>query len=268
MLEVVREKFPAWCGKQGKQTLILSDDLDSLVSCAIESYVHNYKINQFYSFRKMYIVNPDDEREPIACDLDLIKGKTWSNHVVRVNEADSVNPEAANLNAMLHVSTENYTKKYAMSTSLMMWSYFNLPLPETIEGKRLLLAIDSSYLGHYNPYFFRIHTAWLKALGFDELVDVLNNSKELDFRILKILYDLDAKIRVADNGKLKTSITLEQVEKLLGIPICFPKETFQLMHQLTHHHQTVDRHFDKDKIDNLYSMALTRKNQIKYSTYE
>lgn len=168
MKEVLKERFPAWClnMEKGQHTLVLTDDLDSLLGCAIEKYVKNNEINYFYNFNKIYVTNWQDERKAIGIDLAIHKGKSWCNHVVRINEDDYVNPQTANINAALKVHRGNYFKKYAMSTAITMWSYYDLPLPESKEGKILLLAIDSGFLGHYDKRFKDVHNQYLKLLDF------------------------------------------------------------------------------------------------------
>jgi hypothetical protein len=267
MLQVIKDKFPAWCGHQGNHSLILTDDLDSLLSCAIENYVHGYEITQFYSFKKIYSAIPYMDNELIGCDLDLYQGKTWSNHVVRVHQNDFVNPEAANLNAILHVSTKNYFKKYALSTALTMWSYYGLPLPKTMLGKRSLLSIDSGFLGHYNSAFKKIHTAWLEALGFSELINVLNNSTMVDFKNLIKIYSLKSKIYINRDGFLSTFINQNILNNILE-GITLPSYPFRLQKELTtHYKQFYNQNFDIESIDHLFSLAVTGRGKIKYSTF-
>ena len=66
-----------------------------------------------------------------------------------ISDWDTWNTDMINLNLMCQVTNDNYTDKYAGSTLLTIWSVYDLPLPETEEGKMLLLCIDSAYKGFY-----------------------------------------------------------------------------------------------------------------------
>ena len=49
MKSKIKEMFPEWCSDDKKKyELILTDDIDSLVSCALLNKIKGYKINYFY----------------------------------------------------------------------------------------------------------------------------------------------------------------------------------------------------------------------------
>lgn len=267
MKQILKERFPEWCFnyEQGQNALILTDDLDSLLGCAIEKYVKGNDINYFYNFNKLYVADKSDERKVIGIDLALHKGKSWCNHVVRINEDDYVNPQTANINALLKVHSGNYFKKYAMSTVLTMWSYYGLPLPKTKEGKMLLLCVDSSYLGHYDDRFKDVHNAYLRLLGFDELIDLLNETYKFEYELLQGKYKTKAKIKLNNNGYLQTNLPLAELQGFFDFPIELPTQQFTLRNQFKEAQGDTFRTQSKEQLGNLVSFALTGKRKFKYT---
>lgn len=267
MKKKLKDKFPLWCSdmEQGQNTLMLTDDLDSLLGCAIEKHVKGNDINYFYNFNKIYVADQEDERKAIGIDSALHSGKSWCNHVVRINENDYVNPQTANINALLKVHSGNYTKKYAMSTVLTMWSYYNLPLPETKEGKMLLLCVDSSFLGHYNETFKPIHNAYLELMGFEELIDLLNETHKFEYEMLQEKYKTKAKIKLNSEGYLQTDLPLAELQGVFNLPLKLPEQQFTLRNQFKEGKGEVWRTPSKDQLENVISFALTGKKFFKYT---
>lgn len=268
MKKELREKFPKWCSDytQKQNTLILTDDLDSLVGCAIEKYVKENEINYFYDFKNIFVADKEDKRKAIGIDLALHRGKSWCNHVVRINEDDYVNPQTANINALLKIHSGNYTKKYAMSTTLTMWSFYNLPLPATKEGKMTLLSIDSSFLGHYSDAFRKVHNTYLHLLGFDELIDLLNETTKADYLYIQQKYNLKSKIIMNDEGYLETDVALAELQGFFDFLIELPNKQFSLLAQFKTQDDYTYRIQSKDQILNLISFALTGTRKMKYTT--
>lgn len=263
MIKVIKDRFPEWCNNKGNYALTLTDDLDSLLSCAILHQLFGYEINQFYSFKTLYSVDQSISKEHIGVDLDIMQGKTWSNHVTRVHNHDWVNPDAANLNTLMHVSTDNYFKKYAGSTVLTLYAYYDLPLPVSIEGKRLLLAIDSAYLGHYRNSFNTIHTKWLEAMGLNGLIDTLNQTDEKEFNWLNSAYHLKDKIYIDQKGFLYANIN-QNIQTIFLHNFDLPSLKFQVQSKFKTYQDTAHSlNYDK-----LFSCAVTGRNKIKYSIQE
>lgn len=267
MKEKLKERFPAWCEDytQGQYTTCLTDDLDSLLGCMIEKEVKGNEINHFYSFNSLYTANQSDERKAIGIDLALHKGKSWCNHVVRINKDDYVNPQTANINAILNVHKDNYFKKYAMSTVLTMWSYYDLPLPSSKVGKMLLLAIDSSYLGHYDNRFNSVHNAYLEIMGFTELIDLLNGTKKFEYERLQDQYNTKAKIKLDKNRYLQTKLPLAELQGFFGVPLILPDKQFTLTHQFKSKEGNTNIIHSKNQLKNVISFALTGKRKFKYT---
>lgn len=267
MKQILKERFPEWCSNMERNqfTTILTDDLDSLLGCSIEKYVKGNDINYFYNFNRLYVADKSDERKAIGIDLALHKGKSYCNHVVRINENDYVNPQTANINALLKVHSGNYFKKYAMSTTLTMWSFYDLPLPTTKEGKMLLLCIDSSYLGHYDDRFKDVHNAYLRLLGFDELIDILNETTKFDYELLQGRYKTKAKIQLNNDGYLQTNLPLAELQGFFDFSIELPTQQFMLRNQFKESQGNTNAIRSKEQLENLVSFALTGKRKFKYT---
>lgn len=264
----LKERFPDWCFnyEQEQNTLILTDDLDSLLGCAIEKFVKGNEINYFYNFNKLYVADKSDERKTIGIDLALHKGKSWCNHVVRINEDDYVNPLTANINAVLNIHSGNYFKKYAMSTALLMWSFYNLPLPKTKEGKMLLLCVDSGYLGHYDDRFKDVHNEYLKLLGFEELIDLLNETSKFEFEMLQGKYKTKAKIQLNNEGYLHTNLPLAELQGFFDVPLELPTQKFTLRNQFRTLDGFTNQVRSKEQLQgNMISFALTGTKKFKYT---
>ncbi|MCD8500907.1 MAG: hypothetical protein LRY71_03535 [Bacillaceae bacterium] len=139
--------------------------------------------------------------------------------------------KTANINAINNIYSGNYTSKYAMSTALLMWSYYDLPLPSSKEGKMMLLAIDSGFLGHYSDYFRRTHNNHLETLGFTPLIDLLNNTSKFEFESMQRYYKTKAKIQLNNDGYLHTTLPLAELQGFFGVSMELPKEKFLLRNE-------------------------------------
>lgn len=267
MQKILKDKFPSWCSDftREQNTTVLTDDFDSLLGASIENHIKGNNINYFYDFNNLYIMDQNDKRQAIGIDLALNIGKCWDNHVVRIHKDDEVNQDSANINSILNISSENYTEKYAMSTVLTMWSYYNLPLPKTKEGKMILLAIDSGFLGHYNSTFQPIHTKYLELLEFTELIDLLNQSTKNGFYNIQDQYKLKSKIYLDDEGYLHSDLPLADLQGFFNFPIELPNQQFTKSHSFNSYKSSTYQVRSINQIDNLISFALTRKSEVKYT---
>lgn len=264
----LKEKFPKWCSDytQGKYTTCLTDDFDSLLGCAIERYVKGNEINYFYDFKNLYKLDMSNNRKAIGIDMALHQGKSWDNHVTLIHKHDEVNPETANLNAIYNIHRGNYKQKYALSTVITMWGYYGLPLPQSKEGKMILLAIDSGFKGHYDYEFNPIHNQYLEHLGLTELVDTLNHTDYDDYRKIQDKYHLRAKIELDENGYIHTSLPTEQLEGFFNFPIHMPTGRFTPYYRLHSRKSFNSLYNSKSEIEGtLFSFALIGKRKMLYT---
>lgn len=262
------DKFPQWTKEDFNAHTILTDDFDSLIGCAIAKEVKGWEINQFYSFSEKWAIDKNTQLEHVGVDLSIPKGKTFDNHVMLFDSCSPINPESANLNNILGIHADIYGKKYAMSTTLMMWSLYDIPLPKSEIGKMFLIALDVGHKGHYSG-FREVHNEWLEKLGFTELIDLLNKYDKPCFdAIVAKIKENGEKITIDYDGFLKAgNINLDSLSKGLGIKIELPEEQFTLMN--TYRTQKFNRLYTEDlsQNKNVYSFALAYKNSGIVSYY-
>ncbi|QOS80166.1 hypothetical protein JNUCC31_04290 [Paenibacillus sp. JNUCC31] len=270
MIQQLKSKFPKWCNdtEQGKYDLCLSNDLDSLLSCLYLQQIRGYQINYFYDFSNIFKAK-NTGKQVIGVDMALERGKVWDNHITKISRTDRVNPNSANVNSVTGISRDNYYTKYCGSTLLQIISYHNVPMPESREGKIILLAIDSTFLGYFNNDFRAINRSWLEQLELFELLDILDSGiHKCEFYRVKSQYNLDAPIRVNENGILETNINLAAMQGLFEFPLSLSAEQFKLTHTFENtgrYELAKDKEYSKHDINGLYSMALTHKNKFKFT---
>ena len=266
-----KEKLPKWYKDNSQYDLILSDDLDSLASCAVLNLTKGWDVEYFYRFDGMGKTK-SATNESVGVDIALYKGKTIDNHVAKLHKHDYLNQESINLNCMDDISRDNYFDKYCGSTLLTLWSLFDLPIPKSDDGKMILLCVDSSYLGFYSDYtkFRQANKHYLSdVLCFDELYELQKHHKVSDYQHIKNKYCLDSKV-ICDKGRLNTGIKLEEISQELGIPIELPDGTFYKYKQFSNCKMPLDKNKRyttklEDIIENPFSLALTGRDFLNYS---
>lgn len=266
------QKIPDWWRNDKYYDLVLSNDLDSLFSCEILKQVKGWQIQYFnHDFESMGVTDESNGEEPISVDLSITYGKTYDNHVVLLTENDDFNPESINFNVVDRVSRKNYFQKYCGSTLLMIWSLYDLPLPESEEAKMILLAIDSTYKGFYSPYTNDNNSNkkyLLEVMGFQELYETLERHVQNDFSKVIYKYNLSAKIDV-HKGHLYTDIDLESIREIFHFPFLLPENRFYKLYDFNNVAQRLPKYnYDLVKNDisqDMFSVALTKRDFINYS---
>ena len=262
MQQWLKNKFPEWTKQQGNYDLCMSDDLDSLLSCLYLKSLFNYQIKWLYTFKDLYYIPQNDKFEILCVDIAIERHKTWDNHVVKVDEHDKVNPESANINAINGIHKGNYYSKYAGSTLLQILSFNDIPLPESEEGKLILLGIDSAYLGHYSKDFRAIHRRYMEQLELYDLIDLLDKYNDPSvFHDLNRKYKLKSKISVDENGYLQTDIDLAALQGFFDFRLSLPEEKFEHKHKFNQSGAWASTIRKPD----VFSFALTSRNQFKYT---
>ncbi|MHA6251953.1 hypothetical protein [Oceanobacillus sp. CAU 1775] len=265
MNKKLRGMFPEWCSGDEQYATVLTNDIDSLIGCTIEEQVKGNKVNYFYDFEAMYVQDKDNELEKLGIDLAWTDGKVFDNHVTRIRRGGHVNPESANLNSILNVSRDNYFKKFTMSTAIMMWSLYDLPLPSTTLGKMVLLSIDVGFKGHYDERFQEVHSRYLQLLGYDELINLLNETDIQDYYDLIKEYKLYSHIELDDKGQLQTELPLTELSEILELELKLPTDTFSLQEEYKNIGRRVQGNEGNKLNDSVISFALTNKNFYKYT---
>jgi hypothetical protein len=161
-----------------------------------------------------------------------------------------------------YIARDQYELKYSLSTLLEIWSYYDLPLPESEEGKALLLAIDTSFKGYYINRFHDTYKFWiLNCLRFSQLFRILKQHDAAYFYNLIKKYHLSNKIKIDGNGQLSTNIDLKSVSRLLGFDIKLLDKKFIKVKEFKQVSGKVcDTHLPDKWKKNVFSLAFTGKN--------
>ena len=278
MVNLVRteylEKVPDWYKSNEEQDLVLSDDIDSLVTVSIlKSVKSNWHVNYFYDFNTLFINEgiidcKNKIQRRIWCDVACLRQeKCFDNHISRKYTTDIKNNLCINPNLIADVSAYHYTDKYAGSTALLVWSLYNIPLPKTEEGKMLLLAIDSTFKGFYDSRFTDRNRFFLcDVLGLEELYEVEQRHTISEFYQIISKYGLSAKIRCVD-GKLETKLDLETIGELLDVKLILDVENNYIGY-VAFEERTANMcgvGSVKDLSKGLVTLAFTFRNNAKYS---
>lgn len=273
MKERFLDRVPSWYRDFNKYDVVLSDDIDGLVSTSALKFSKNWDTKYFYDFQDLYIDNDIYFKENksatrVWADVAILKNEmAFDNHVSRKNDSDWKNELCINPNLLANISNANYYSKYCGSTALLIWSMYDIPLPTTEEGKMLLLAIDTTFKGYYYNSQFKARNKFYLCdmFGFEELYEVEQRHTSKEFYDLIVRYNLSAKTKLV-GGKLHTDIDLETISELLGIPIVLPSQDFNLW-----------RSFNKSKgyqydmksvkdINHIITLAFTGQHFAMYST--
>lgn len=270
------DKFPEWV-KVVDDTyyLILTDDIDSLFTCALLKYKFNCKIGYFYDFNSIHHAEGASTAKDkiIACDMAVENGfKAYDNHGVKIHKNDEVNPQSANLNIVYDIHQGNYFSKYAGSTALMvavMYEIFDFN-KFTDDQLMTIACIDSFYMGAYHPMTnnyadarkaYRDTIAIMNLQAFD---DLFARKKVVDFENFAKIHELKNKIWVR-NGKLETSMNIDFLKRQ------FPMLDFDIegikfdncKKFSKSNKKQLPAPVSKSKLDNLFTFALTSKNGYK-----
>ncbi|MGB9856209.1 MAG: hypothetical protein ACPLKS_06670 [Caldisericum exile] len=250
-------KYPDWVSNNYVYPMCLSNDFDSLLSCKLLEEINGYYILYFYNFEGLYCHYYWRKDCFVGVDIDFVNGMCWGNHVTPFH-----NPYSANLNVIEKITSENYTKKYAGSTALQIWSYYDIPLPDNEEEKMILLAIDCFYKGFYNEKFRETQINYLEILEMQKLIDLLNKYTEEDFRKIEKKYNLFGKIFMQPSGKLNTNIRLAELSKIFKMDFSLPYFGFNKVKSFISKKCKGSNLF----VSNIFSGAIIYKNYIVYST--
>lgn len=260
---------PQWALQNEPHDLVLSNDIDSLASCAVLKKVKGWQIKYFYDFQKVFkVYKYENEREKCWVDVAVREGHAFDNHVSRLTVDDKWNPDMVNLNQMLWITNEVYEDKYAGSTLLEIWSLYDLPLPVTEKGKMLLLAIDVSFKGFYSEKFHDTQKGYLvDVLGFRELYNVIKRHDIDEFYDIIAEYGLNSDI-VCKNAHLNTRLRLNEIGELLGLELELPGDMFAIIEELEVIEERANslQKCTDDVSSNVFTLAFTYKNKMRFST--
>lgn len=293
MKEIYREKLlngNEWIDSTDEYGLILTDDLDSLLSCAILKHVKGWSIEQAYIFKanKPIVKSKDAQlydylgtikdatHESIGVDLALTAGKCFDNHLTQFSYGEKINPESINLNRVQNIYRQSYSKKYNLSTVLLLWSLYDLPKEGlSDEFMMLLITIDGSYEGFFtDARWVGIHEFWIRdVLDLPEFLECERRHTYREFKAIREKYNIHkghGKITLS-HGLLVTDIDLEAVNDTLGwetdIQVELPADKFYKKAVFKDNIAKIEGYPSSVKTicDNPFSYALTGKYAVNYS---
>ena len=293
MKEFYRQKLlkgNEWIDSTNEYGLILTDDLDSLLSCAILKYVKGWNIEQTYIFKanKPIAKSKDSDlydylgtikdatHEAIGVDLALTTGKCFDNHLTQFSYDEKINPESINLNRIQNIYRQNYSKKYNLSTVLLLWSLYDLPKENlTDELVMLLIAIDGSYEGFFtDARWVGIHEFWIRdVLDLPKFLECERRHTYKEFKEVREKYNIQrghGKITLS-RGHLITDIDLNEVNETLAwetdIQVELPEDKFYRKAVFKDNIAGIKGYPSSIKTicDNPFSYALTGKWAVNYS---
>lgn len=276
MQKQIKDLLPEWVHTIQNRNLTLTNDLDSLISCALLKHLFGYEINYFYTFSYMAILDKSDIRKSIGVDVALKQGYCYDNHLTMLTANSYKNPESANPNNILNISNDNYNQKFSMSTLIFLWSLYDVPLPESEIGKKILLSIDSGHKGYRKPEYRHILVEWLEILGMEELIQTLDDNPFMEMEDFYRRHELDSSIILQKDGSLKFNasgrnpyflgdeLNIDWISEHLGFPIELPEKKFQPFGAFTNNN-VESWEMNKKTIDESFSYAFTYKNKVRLS---
>lgn len=263
-----KELFPQWTKEKQDRYLIMSNDLDSILSCTLLNMVQGYEINGYYSFNEgLGFINPNIGKKHIGVDI-AFNGQAycWDNHVTIIDSNYRINKNSANLNTIYKVKADkpyNYFKKFAGSTTLQICAYYDIELPSTDEGKMMLLSIDSAYLGFYDNRFKDTWIGYMEILGLHDLIQFCENHTKEEFKQFKLQYTEGIEFV---NGYVSYE-SRSFVETCLGFKLYIPEKQFLLHTEMVAQMGNPHNVGNLSRNENVFSYAVTGINKVKYTTF-
>lgn len=259
--------------------MVLSDDVDGLVSTSIVASKTNWTTEYFYDFEGLYVSDEfldysDKSSTRVWLDIPYVYSSemAFDNHVIMTNPDDVINPLMINPNILNGVTNENYYDKYAMSTALLVWSfYFGDAIPEQLDGKLALLAIDSAFkpFCYDNLGYFVKNLLFLNKLGLSQIDRFLSFHSSSDGYITTAKeYNMSSKISVNADGYLETDIDIDRLSEVLDIDISLPQKHFNRIVEFEKHGREHPYGRPVTTIsDEIATVAYVGRDVVKYSNF-
>lgn len=274
MKEKYLNQVPLWYKDNTKYDLVLSDDIDGLISTAALKSAKGWDVEYFYDFKTLYISDDILKKENksatrVWADVSILKDeKTFDNHINRVNLNDYTNPNAINPNILCGITNQNYYKKYLGSTALFVWSIYGLPLPKTELGKMILLCIDTAFKGFYAYGLYKESNRRFlcDVFGMEELFEVLKHHEQSEFYELISKHNLAKKSRINGEGYIEGGLDTAFLSDVLGIPVELPKKRMRELAAFeSRKFENVEGIKSVRDIPNVITLAFTGRNICSYS---
>ena len=249
-----------------KYFLVLSDDIDSYLSCLFLRKKFGIEIGGFYDFKNLYKNSKvaTKGKQPIYIDTDVCSGFAFGNHVTAFCNEDCIN-----LNN--NIGRGNYTSKFAGSTLITLLWFYDYDLKHKDHDKiRFYTMIDS-----WQKQFFKFRKQWdrwVEDLEIGYMTEIVGAKDEEWYETKRDLCGLTGKIVIQDDGTLDyTTINFEGIKKEFGITVRkldlkFDKKigTFEIYNSNISRgiSDEIKQFYDNGK---LFSNAMTYKTSLRYS---
>lgn len=271
----LKDTFPLWINDNIQRDMILTDDIDSLMSCIVLNLLKGYEIRYFYDcsyttnsqaiYTDVNINTNVNVNEIVGVDFALEGFKTWDNHVTRITSNDPYNELSANLNN--YITRNSYYSKYLVSTFFTICWYYGIDFTKWSNEQLLILcAVDGMYhpFKEENKRYKPIARKHFKELNVEFLSDFIQcNIKD----IIDIENDLHLKdkIIVNDEGYLTTNIDLWWISKIFNISVELPTSQFKTSGVYNKYYYNLDNNTSKISLQRdktLLNFVLTGKNKL------
>lgn len=251
-----------------KHFLVLSDDIDSYLSCLFLRKKFGVDIGGFYDFKNLYKNSKvkTKGKEPIFVDIDVCNGFAFGNHVTAFKNRNCVNFN-------YYISQNDYTDKFAGSTLITLFYGYKYNLKEKDHDKvRFWVMIDS-----WQKQFFEYRKrwdSWVKDLKIEYLTDIVGAKDKDWYENKRELCGLNGKIIRQDNGTLDyTTINFNAIKEEFGITVPKLKLTFDKkigtfeIHNIDISCGIPEETKQLCENGRIFSNAMTRKKELKYSVF-
>lgn len=276
------KKDNSWFWNMDKMYLVVTDDLDSLLSALlILMYRPNWEIIGYFDYRTGLYQKLDlDEvasvydNNVIWVDCSSIKqgDKCISNHLTSIS-GEVHNTCDINLNTIDNNSRDkHYFSKYNLSTFLLLVSLLEHEIDNKV-GQVLSLCFDSAYKAYYQPEFFadaRVQKRYL--VDVLELGDIYNTQSQLSKSKFKQIVDsqnLNSKVYVDEFGiRTVDDVDLEMLLKYLNIDTDLEKlnGVYGMIEESSCANKSVNVFRGRDLQDSkITSFAITSNNNCSFS---
>lgn len=261
MISSMKEKFGDWYNHidKDKHYLVLTNDIDSYLSCLFLHKKFGVEIGGFYDFEALYInSNITEGKEPIYVDADINSGLAFGNHVTALR-----NPDCINLNK--GISQINYTDKYAGSTLMTLYSLYDKDLSRVNELKVLILLTVDVWFKQYFRYRSK-WDKWVEVMGMEYLTELFDGLEEQDMYDALLFCGFNRNITIREDGTLFFPINYKGIKEEYGMTIPEPTQVFDTKIQTLKVAQgDLYSILKKRKTATIFSNAMIFNDKVRYS---
>lgn len=265
LISTIKKSFGDWYKyiDKSKYYTVLTDDIDSYLSCLFLKKKFGIEIGGFYDFKSLYVNSEEVEgKQPIYIDGDVTTGYAFGNHVTAI-----YNPDCINLNK--DITSKTYSEKFAGSTFMTLLSLYDYDLTRCNEDKIFFYLMIDVWFKQYFKYRSK-WDKWVNIMEMEYLNDIISYFTIEDYYDFLRQYRLNSKISICEeDGTLIFSLPYEKIKNDFGLIIPEPKQVFDTkVLDLSIVQTPLFDFFRSRKKDNakpVFSNAMTFKDSVRYS---